>query len=314
MRKRDWVQKQTTIRDNQEDKEEERKKRTRQAVVILLMATVGLAFFFHFLSFLPEIWRKFRSPIIISSNGTEAPIEKNIRQLVAQAKGIYGVCIVDLDKGDTFGINKDEIFPAVSLMKLPLIYTFYQQVELGQIDLDEQYFLKEEDKVEGTGSIYQQQAGTIYTLRQLITLVGKQSDNTAQNILVKILGKEKIQAAIIDLGMKQTSYTDWETTPQDIAIFWQKLVNGQILTAVHRQEILDFLTDTIFEEQIPVGLPEGIRVAHKVGVDEGVLHDAGVVFADQPFVLVLMSKDIDITEAKELFPQITELVWDEREE
>ena len=45
MRKRNWIQKQATIRDNQEDKEEEKKKRTRQAVVILLTATVGLAFF-----------------------------------------------------------------------------------------------------------------------------------------------------------------------------------------------------------------------------------------------------------------------------
>jgi len=312
MRKRDWVQKQATIKDNQEDKEEGRKKRTRQAVVILLTATVGLAFFFHLLSFLPEIWRKFRSPIIFKSDNTEAPIEKDLRQLVARAKGVYGICIVDLDKGDTFGINKNEIFPAASLMKLPLIYAFYQQVELGEIDPDEQYSLKEEDKVEGTGSVYQRPVGTVYTLHNLVVLLGKQSDNTAQNVLVKILGKEKIQAAIIDLGMKQTSYTDWETTPQDIAIFWQKLVNGQILTAVHSQEILDFLTDTIFEEQIPVGLPEGIRIAHKVGVDEGVLHDAGVIFADQPFVLVLMSKDVDINEVRELFPQITELVWDER--
>jgi len=297
MLKKDWAQKQTTNRDNREDKEEEKKKRTRQAVVVLLMVTVGLTFFFHFLSFLPGIWQKFKSPIIIKSNNTEAPIERDFRRLVGQAKGIYGICIVDLNKGDTLGVNKDEAFPAASLMKLPLIYAFYQQVELGQIDPDEQYSLKEGDKIEGTGSVYQQPAGTVYTLHDLVVLLGEQSDNTAQNVLVKILGKEKIQTAIIDLGMKQTSYTDWETTPQDVAIFWQKLATGQILTPDHRQEILDSLTNTIFEEQIPAGLPKEIKVAHKVGVDEGVLHDGGVVFTDQPFVLVLMSKDVDISEA-----------------
>jgi len=231
-----------------------------------------------------------------------------------QAKGVYGVYVVDLDKGDSFGINKNEVFPAASLMKLPLIYAFYQQVELGKIDLDEQYSLEEEDKVEGTGSVYQQPAGTTYTLRQLITLVGKQSDNTAQNVLAEILGKEEIQAAITDLGMKQTSYANLETSPEDVAIFWQKLATDQILTPAHCQEILDSLTDTIFEEQIPAGLPKGIRVAHKVGVDERMLHDTGIVFADQPFVLVLMSKDVNISEAKELFPKITELIWDERGE
>ena len=312
MRKRDWAQKQATIKDNREDKEEEKKKRTRQAVIILLTATVGLAFFFHLLSFLPEVWRKFRLPIIIKSIGVEAPIEKDLWRLVAQAEGVYGICIIDLGKGDTFGINESEVFPAASLMKLPLIYAFYQQVELGKIDPDEQYSLEEKDKIEGTGSVYQQPVGTVYTLHNLVVLLGKQSDNTAQNVLVKILGKEKIQAAIIDLGMKQTSYTNWETTPGDVATFWQKLATGQILTSAHRQEIIDFLTDTIFEEQIPAGLPEGIRVAHKVGVDEGVLHDAGVIFADQPFVLVLMSKGVNVSEAEKLFPKITKLVWDER--
>ena len=312
MRKRDWVKKQATIRDNQGDKEEEKKKRTRQAVVILLTATVGLAFFFHFLSFLPGIWQKFRSPIIIKSNGVEAPIEKDLRRLVAQVKGVYGICIVDLGRGDSLGINKSEVFPAASLMKLPLIYSFYQQVELGKIDLDEQYSLEEEDKVEGTGSVYQQPAGTVYTLHDLVVLLGKQSDNTAQNVLAEILGKEEIQAAITDLGMKQTSYANLETSPQDVAIFWQKLATGQILTPVHCQEILDSLTDTIFEEQIPAGLPKGIKVAHKMGVDEGILHDGGIVFADQPFVLVVMSKNVNISEAKELFLEITKLVWEER--
>jgi len=314
MRKKDWIQKQAITKGNKENKEE-KKKKTRQAVVILLIATAGLAFFFHLLSFLPEFWRKFRSPIIIKSdvrsNGVKAPIEKDFRRLVARAKGVYGIYVVDLDRGDSFGINENEVFPAASLMKLPLIYSFYQQVELGRIDPNERYFLKEEDKVKGTGSVYQQPAGTIYTLRQLITLVGKQSDNTAQNVLVKILGKEKIQAAIADLGMKKTSYANQETNPWDVAIFWQKLATGQILTPGHRQEILNSLTDTIFEEQIPAGLPKGIKVAHKVGVDEGVLHDAGVVFSDQPFVLVLMSKDVDIDEAKELLPKATEMVWGE---
>jgi len=322
MLKKDWAQKQTTNRDNREDKEEEKKKKTRRAVVVLLMATVGLAFFFHFLSFLPGTWQEFKSPVIIRSDGAgapikvliEAPIEKSVRRLVGQAEGVYGICIVDLDKGDTFGVNRDEVFSAASLMKLPLIYAFYQQVELGEIDPDEQYSLKEGDKVDGTGSVYLQPAGTVYTLRDLVVLLGKQSDNTAQNVLVEILGEEKIQAAIVDIGMERTSYDSGETTPQDVATFWQKLATGQILTATHSQEILDSLTDTIFEEQIPAGLPEGVRVAHKVGVDEKTLHDGGVVFTDQPFVLVLKSKDVDISVAKELFPEITELVWDERGE
>ncbi len=318
--KRDLAQKQITIGNSQENGEDEQRRKARRAVAALLAVTVGLALLFHFLSFLPDIWRRFNSPAIIRSDirgqstkrlEGSSDLRRGITKLIGNKEGVYGVYIIDLRSGGVFGINEEETFPAASLIKLPLIYAFYQQVEQGRVDPNGRYFLKDEDRVMGTGSIYQQPAGTVYRLHDLAVLLGKQSDNTAQHILTRILGKEKIQAVIADLGMRQTSWFNQETTPRDIAVFWQALASGRVLTPGHRRDVLNSLTDTIFEKQIPAGLPRGVRVAHKVAIDRGILHDAGVIFADRPFVLVLMSKNVDVDEARKLFPQITKLVWNE---
>jgi beta-lactamase class A len=69
------------------------------------------------------------------------------------------------------------------------------------------------------------------------------------------------------------------------------------------------LTGTIWEDRIPAGVPEGIRVSHKVGTEIGVLADAGIVFAPKPYVLVIMSKDVLEKEAKQALPEISRVIW-----
>jgi len=71
------------------------------------------------------------------------------------------------------------------------------------------------------------------------------------------------------------------------------------------------LTTTAFESRIPAGVPEGIRVAHKIGNEVGVISDAGIVFIpDKPFVLVILSQGTNEVIAKEKFPQlVNEIYW-----
>ncbi|HEX8872478.1 MAG TPA: serine hydrolase, partial [Candidatus Acidoferrum sp.] len=48
-----------------------------------------------------------------------------------------------------------------------------------------------------------------------------------------------------------------------------------------------------FNEGIPAGLPAGTKVAHKTGeIPKIVHHDAAIVFAPRPFVLVVLTRGI----------------------
>lgn len=95
-----------------------------------------------------------------------------------------------------------------------------------------------------------------------------------------------------------------------MGIFFRKIYQAEIVSQKHRDEILEFLTETAFEDRIPAGLPEGIKAAHKIGTELGNYSDAGIVFSDAPFVLVIISKNARESEALEVLPQITQKVWE----
>ena len=47
-----------------------------------------------------------------------------------------------------------------------------------------------------------------------------------------------------------------------------------------------------FNEAIPAGLPPGVRVAHKTGEITKIHHDAAIVFANRPFILVILVRGL----------------------
>jgi len=136
-----------------------------------------------------------------------------------------------------------------------------------------------------------------------IEAMGKRSDNNVFRELVTQFGQKTIQDYIAGLGMDNTSVVENATTPKE---------TGDLLVKIYRdqnKEILKDLTDTIFEDWLKKGIPEGIRVAHKYGRETGVVNDAGVVFSQKPFVLVIMSEKVVEKEADEIFPELTKMIY-----
>ena len=194
---------------------------------------------------------RFRSSPAFSPS--PSPIEESkireLEKILAGRQGIYGVYSLNLEKKEVVSIREKESFPAASLIKLPIVYTLYQQAQEGKINLEEKYTLREEDKVGGAGSLYQKEAGAVYSYRELARFCGKQSDNTAAAILEKFLGVEAIEATIRRLGMENTSFFRRQTTPEDIALFWQKLWEGDLKENIGRN--FDSLTETILNRSPP---------------------------------------------------------------
>jgi len=293
----------------------------RRVIIGLFLTTVVVSLGFWLKTEIPGLWEKITSPLVIS----DIPLQKKfdpssvlteIENLTKGLRGTYGVYVYQLDGKNEYGIHQGEIFPAASLMKLPVMLTLYQEAQLRQgsagqasVDfLETKYKLTEKDKINGAGILQGKPVGSTYTYRQLAEFMGQYSDNTANNILVKVLGQEKIQQTISKLGMTKTSFKNYTTTPEDIGIFFCQLYQGGVVNNQHREEILKFLTKTAFEDWIPAGLANDIRVAHKIGKDIGAFSDAGIVFGRQPFVLVIMSKDAKESEVKEVLPKITRAV------
>lgn len=239
--------------------------------------------------------------------------EENInsfKEVTKGLSGVYGFYLINLADDFSYGYYQDETFQAASLIKLPVMTALYQKEENGEIDLEKEYKLREDDKVAGSGSLQNQKSGYVVTYQELLKLMGRESDNTAFKIAVNLIGEEKVQEIIFDLGMTNTSYEKNTTTPQDIGLFFKNLYNNKYLDKKHTDEFFSYLTDTIYEDWLAKGIPGDIRVAHKFGREVHVLNDAGVIFSDKRLIMVIMSKGIVEPEANEIFPHLSEKLFE----
>lgn len=232
-----------------------------------------------------------RKPVTDNDEQKAKDAIKTFQDLTGDLSGIYSFLIIDLDKEISYGENDSDLMQAASLIKLPVIATVYIEAEKGELDLDSN------------------PSGSSQTYRELVEAMGQRSDNNAQKIVVASLGKEKINQTIETLGMKDTSLEENETSPRDVGLFFEKLWKGEIVSEKHKKEILEYLTDTIYEDWIASGVPDGVRVAHKYGREVHVVNDAGIVYSKNPFVMVLMTDGVVEKEADAIIPQIAEELY-----
>ncbi len=306
-----------------EDLTGKEKKQVRLILLLLLgvsLVSSGLAVAYRevpgWLKHLTEpttvVSREFAS---LSPTITPTPkLEKErraVEEIVSPLRGRYEIYFQDLASGASFAINSQVQSTAASLIKLPVLLSLYREAEVGRINLDTVYQLQAGDKRAGAGSLQGKPIGYEITYRKMAELMGQQSDNTAFNIIAnKVLGGAKVQETADKLGMRQTSFDKNLTSAADIGLFFRKLYQEKVVSEKSKEEILGFLTKTIWEDWIPAGIPKGIRVAHKIGSEVGVVSDAGIVFAKKPFILVIMTENVNEIEAKKALPEITKKVYE----
>jgi beta-lactamase class A len=248
---------------------------------------------------------------VISRTAPNTDILKdNLNNELSGLKGTYGIWVQSLDGSYHLGINENTNFDGASLFKLPLMIDYYENVDSGKVDPETAYTLKYSDAASGAGTLSSLPAGTNVTYHDIVQAMGKNSDNTAFAIMINLLEPNAEINTIKNLGMADTDYENSTTTPSDIGLLFYKLENNNLISNSSKNEMLDFLTETDFEGFIPGGVPHGVRIAHKYGSDDGEMNDAGIVFTGKPFILVILSKNVDPIESETEISKLTKIVYD----
>jgi len=199
--------------------------------------------------------------------------------------GAYGVVVFDPYSGEEVSLNAERRFVAASLSKLYALLTLYRMASLGELSLDDEITMRSSDVWGyGTGVLAKNPnkypVGYTMTLRECATFMIKESDNTAELMLNRHLGEERIEAELDRVGADSTRY--WSpintTTPHDILRVLKKIADPSYTSPRLSTEMLEIMTETAFEERLPRPLPEETRVAHKIGSYESTFSDAGIVF------------------------------------
>jgi beta-lactamase class A len=100
------------------------------------------------------------------------------------------------------------------------------------------------------------------------------------------------------------------TTARALLILLKAIAENRAGDADSCRQMLDILKRQTFHEAIPAGLPAGMVVAHKTGDLTGHHHDAAIVYAPRPFILVILTRGINnFDQSSQLMANITRAVY-----
>jgi beta-lactamase class A len=234
--------------------------------------------------------------------------------LISEAhEGTHGVVVFDPYSREHASHNAERRFVAASLSKLYALLTLYKAAARGEADLEDRITMRSSDVwAYGTGVLYRYPVGYTMTLRECAQFMIKDSDNTAELMLKRYLGEERIEAELHRIGAHSTSY--WHpntTTPNDVLLVLKAIADPSYTSPQLSAEMLELMTNTSFEDRLPKPLPERTRVAHKIGSYGDTFSDAGIVFPEQSggtgleYYLVVFSEGATEEEARETIQDIS---------
>jgi beta-lactamase class A len=142
--------------------------------------------------------------------GSRAELEQALTSQAAAVRGRIGILVKHVESGESFGLREDERFQLASVFKIPVLLTLYKQISLGRISLDDRIIFEERMKTFGSGLMASMKPGLNISVQDLQLLMMARSDNTATDILFRLVTPQAIAAYMADLGLVATT-VDYDT-------------------------------------------------------------------------------------------------------
>jgi beta-lactamase class A len=206
--------------------------------------------------------------------------------------------------GQPLLILADEVVTAASTIKVPILATALDEADAGRLDLAQPCALPSQ-RTRGSGVLHALPFLNALTLADLLTLMIIVSDNTATNVVIDLIGMERVNRFCARAGLKATVLRrkmmdadavrqglENTTTARDQATLLDAIAWRDLLPAPSRAFALGALEQQQFNDGLPALLPDGAVVAHKTGVLPGLRHDVGIITGmngRQAVVAVLVS-------------------------
>ena len=267
---------------------------------ILLFILAGAGIFFAYKVFVNI--GKINIAAVLSEKKRQAwlGLEKTINGDITGFKGTVGIVIKDLDTGRKITFNENALMPSASLVKIPVMLSCFYAERDGKISLKDTVSLKGSERVAGSKMLGDFPPGSKFTVEALFEPMITQSDNTAANMLIDLIGFDALNAYFKTMGLQHTNIRrnmmDFKerkaggenyTTAADMAYLLEKLYRNKFLDKKTSERCLALLGEQKINDRIPRKLPKGdIFIAHKTGLERCVCHDVGIVFTKKGNFLI----------------------------
>jgi beta-lactamase class A len=221
-----------------------------------------------------------------SPNNKTNLLRSKIEQILSDKKAVVGVSIIGNNGKDTISLHGDRRFPMQSVFKFHIALAVLAEVDKGKLSLDQTVEISKDDLLpEDFWSPLRDEnpKGGSFTIAKLIQYAVSHSDNTACDILIKLIGTPKT----VEEYFKNNNIQDIEITfnEQEMQAKWENMFKNWTTPKTASQTLKIFFENknnllskssydffwktnketTTGKNRIKGQLPEGTVVAHKTG-------------------------------------------------
>jgi beta-lactamase class A len=233
---------------------------------------------------------------------TLTALDAELREIAASYSGKVTYALTGLSGGDHVGLEEDDVMPAASLIKVPILIGLYQAVHEGRLALDDRIGLRDEHRFPGSGVLQHMASGVDLSVRDAAVLMIIISDNTATNMVADLVGHDFINEQQRRLGNERTTVFErwseklvgldvrrtWVSTAREMARNLELIARHEAVSAEASEDMLRIMRRQDYRHELSRELPwnEMNRlpdhrrnwVAEKGGASPGGIRTGGSIF------------------------------------
>lgn len=139
-------------------------------------------------------------------------LQEKLEHVLSESSATFGVVVKHLGTGEEARVRPELYFQMASTFKVPILATLFRDIDEGTCSLEQRFRLTEDDLVPGSGVLKEFLPGADVALRDLATLMIIVSDNLATDKILELIGAERVDAYMKELGLQNISIKQscWE--------------------------------------------------------------------------------------------------------
>jgi len=248
---------------------------------------------------------------------TDVTMQRLMEDAARHHRGKVSLYAKALRTGQTVAIDPDTPVNTASVIKVAIMLEAMYQVKDGRISLDDMLTLRKQDQVSGSGVLLLFRTPAPINFESALALMITQSDNTAANLVLAHVGRERVNARLRSLGFPLTTsirpigHSDQgdqspelkpfgigRTTAREMAGILEAIDRCDLGDAALCARMIDIMEHQFWRNCIPHFLEDSdttevaSHIANKTGSLDHVRNDVGLVYTkDGPIVIAAFTYD-----------------------
>lgn len=266
-------------------------------------------------------------------------LQKQIKEIASLAKGSVGVVATVFETGESVSLNSNEQFPMQSVYKLPIGMAVLRQVDEGKIKLEQLVRVEKNDFVrQGQYSPIRDKNpnGVELSVKELLRFAVSESDGTASDVLLELVGAEAVNRYLDEIGVKnivvadsekeigrdwETQYRNWASPEGAVEMLRALFERRGGLSEQSQSLLLKFMIESPTGPKRLKGLlPKRTIVAHKTGTSgarngiTAATNDIGIITLPNgrhlAIAVFVSDSPADQETREEVIAKIAKAAWD----